>query len=170
MASCMIHAKSLDPSLEVKAISCATHILNHSPHLALDGKTLFEACYNRKPIVTHFRVFNCPAWAKISSKGCKEQSSWPCTFIGYEDNVKAYRLLDPETHQIFVGKHVYFEECSPCLSSSPLRTSYSLEIDSDFSDSASIDSDMWGCIDSYNERSLYQFSPHAYITIVIGQE
>jgi hypothetical protein len=41
MASCMIKAKSLDPALEVKAISSATHILNWSPHPALDGKTPF---------------------------------------------------------------------------------------------------------------------------------
>ena len=38
----------------------------------------------------------------------------------------------------------------------------------DTSDSASTDSDMWGSIDSYSERSLHQFSPHAYIAIVIG--
>ena len=53
MASCMIQAKSLDPSLEVEAISSATHILNRSPHLALDGKTPFEAWCGRKPNVTH---------------------------------------------------------------------------------------------------------------------
>ncbi len=94
----MIHAKSLDPSLKVEAISSATHILNHSPHPALDGKTPFETWCGRKPIVTHFRVFDCPAWAKRSSKGCKAQSFRPCTFIGYEDSVKAYRLLDLETH------------------------------------------------------------------------
>ena len=54
MASCMIQAKSLDPSLEVKEISSVTHILNQSPYPTLDGKTPFEAWYNRKHIVTHF--------------------------------------------------------------------------------------------------------------------
>ena len=32
MESCMIKAKSLAPTLEVEAISSATHILNRSPH------------------------------------------------------------------------------------------------------------------------------------------
>ena len=82
MASCMRKAKSLDPSLEFEEISSATHILNRSPHLALDGKTPFEAWYGRKPNVTHFRVFSCPTWASISSSRCKAQSSCPCTFIG----------------------------------------------------------------------------------------
>ena len=43
MESCMIQAKSLDPSLEVEVITSANHILNRSPHPALDGKTPFEA-------------------------------------------------------------------------------------------------------------------------------
>ena len=98
MESCMIKAKSLDPLLEVKEISNSSHILNRSPHLALDGKTPFEAWCDRKPNVTHFKVFDCPAWANRSSSGCKAKSPWPCTFIGYEDSVKAYRLMDLETH------------------------------------------------------------------------
>ena len=155
MASCMIQAKSLDPSLEVEAISSTTHILNRSPHPALDGKTPFEAWCGRKPIVTHFRFFSCPAWANKSSRGRKTQSSWPCTFIGYEDSVKAYRILDPKTHQIFVEKDVHFEESSPSLSSTPVRTSYSVETDRDSSDSASTDLDTWSSIDSYSERSLH---------------
>ena len=168
MASCMIKAKSLDPALEVKAISSATHILNRSPHPALDGKTPFQAWCGRKPVVTHFRVFGCPAWANRSSRGCKAQFPRPCTFIGYEDSVKAYRLLDPETHQIFVEKDVHFEESSPSLSSNSLRTSYHVETDSDTNDSALTNSDTWGSIDNCSERLLHQYSPHAYIATVIG--
>ena len=82
MASCMIKVKSLDPTLEVKDISSATHILNRSPHLALDGKS-------------HLRVFGCPAWANHSSMICKVPAPHPCTFISYEDNAKAYRPMDP---------------------------------------------------------------------------
>ena len=52
MAICMIKAKSLDPTLEVSA----AHILNRSPHNALDRKTPFEAWCGRKPVVSHFRV------------------------------------------------------------------------------------------------------------------
>ena len=76
--------------------------------------------------------------------------------------------MDPKTQQIFVEKDVHFEESSPSLSSNPLHTSYHVETNSETSDSASIDSNMWGSIDSYSERSLHQYSPHAYIAIVIG--
>ena len=43
MASCMIQAKSLDPSLEVEAIRSANHILNRSPHNVSDGMTPSKA-------------------------------------------------------------------------------------------------------------------------------
>ena len=166
MASCMIKAKSLDPCFEVEAISSASHILNRSPHPSLDGKTPFEAWCGRKPVVSHFRVFGCPAWANISSKSCKVPAPRPCTFIGYEDRMKAYRLMDPETHQIFVEKDVHFEESSPSLSSTPLHTAYTVETDSDFSEGSSSASDSWRSPDSCSPR--HQPTAHAYIATVTG--
>ena len=127
--------KSLDPTLEVEAISSATHILNKSPHPALHVKTPFEAWCGRKLVVSHFRVFGCPTWANLSSRGCKAPTARPCTFISYEDGAKAYKIMGLETHEIFVEKYVYFEESSPSLSSNPLYTSYIVETDSDTSDS-----------------------------------
>lgn len=47
-------------------------------------------------------------------------------------------------------------------------SSYHVEIDSDTNNSPSTNSDMWGSIDSYSERSQHQSSPHAYIATVIG--
>ena len=148
MASFMIKAMSLDTYLEVEAISNASHILNRSPHPALDGKTPFEAWCGRKPVVSHFRVFGCPAWENLSSRSCKALTPRPCTFIGYDDRKKAYQLMDPETHEIFMEKDVHFEESSPSLSSTPLCTSYTMETGSDFRDGSSIDSNTWGSIDS----------------------
>ena len=168
MVSFMIKAKSLDPSLEVKAISSATHILNRSPHPTLDGKTPFEAWCCRKPNVTHFRVFGCPAWANKSCKGYKAQFPRPCTFIGYADSVKAYRLLDPKIHQIFVENDVHFEESSPSLSSNPLHDSYIVETDTDNSDSDSTISLVRDPSDRQRKRSQHKKIPHAYIAIVIG--
>ena len=75
--------------------------------------------------------------------------------------------MDPETHEIFVEKDVHFEESSPNLSSTPLRTSYIVEINSDFSDGSSTDSDSWGSSDSC--ISHHQSNPHAYIAIVTGR-
>ena len=58
----------------------------------------------------HFRVFGCPTWAHISSRECKALPPRPCTFIGYDKSVKAYRLVDPKTREIFIEMNVHFEE------------------------------------------------------------
>lgn len=65
MASCMIHARSLDPSFWAKAISCTGHIRNRVPHKAFDETTPFEAWSGRKRILKHLKVFGYPAWAHI---------------------------------------------------------------------------------------------------------
>ena len=54
----------------------------------------------------HFKVFGCPAWVHISSRECKAPPPRPYNFIGYDDNVKAYRLMDPETHEIFIERNI----------------------------------------------------------------
>ena len=90
--------------------------------------------------------------ANLSSRGCKVLKPRPCTFIKYEDRMKVYRLMDLETHEIFVEKDVHFEECSPNLSSHSLHTSYVVENDDDTNNSALIDSYTLGSIDSYSER------------------
>lgn len=135
MASYMIHACSLDPAFWVEAISCATHIPNRVPHKALQGITPFKAWAGRKSIVRHFRVFGCPAWARIPPHKRKslEPKSHPCIFVGYPEGVKAYRLMDPETHEVFIERNVHFEESSPSLTSLPPPPSSI--VDSDVSDS-----------------------------------
>ena len=82
----------------------------------------------------------------LSSMGTHIFEGMPSTttkalyFIGYEESVKAYRLMDPETHEIFIERNVHFEESLPSLSSNPLHTSYIVETDSDNSDSDSTSS------------------------------
>ena len=102
MTTFMIQHKSLDQVFWAEAMCCANYIQNRSLHKALDGITPFEAWCGRKPVMKHFKVLGCPTWAHISSREYKAPPPRPCTFIGYEDNVKAYRLMDPETHEIFI--------------------------------------------------------------------
>lgn len=69
------------------------HIQNRVPHKALTGITPFEAWAGRKPIVRHFRVFGCPAWARIPPQKCKalEPQSRPCILL---DILRLLRHID----------------------------------------------------------------------------
>ena len=96
MAYCMLHAKSLPQILWVEALNCATYIQNISPHRYVKDKTPYEAWSGLKPKVTHFRIFDSRAWAKIPSEKRKSlhPHSTKCIFVGYPDGVKGYRLID----------------------------------------------------------------------------
>ena len=59
----MLQNKSLDQVYWAEAMNCDNYIQNKSPLKALDGVTPFEAWNGRKPIVKHFKVFNCLEWA-----------------------------------------------------------------------------------------------------------
>ena len=73
------------------------YLLNRSPTRSLDGKMPFEAWYNKKPAVHHFRVFGCIAYMKVVRSHLAKLDPWrlKVVFIGYEPRSKAYRLYDP---------------------------------------------------------------------------
>ena len=136
MTTCMLLHKSLDQVFWAEVMNCENYIQNRSPHKALDGVTPFEAWNGRKPTIKHFRVFGCPAWAQIPPQKCKalEPQSKPCIFFGYVDSHKAYKLMDPETHEIFYDRSVHFEESCPIFTSSTPPSSFIEESDNDDSD------------------------------------
>ena len=42
-----------------------------------------------------------------------DMQSKPCIFVGYPEDFKGYRLLDPETHQSLISISVIFDERPP---------------------------------------------------------
>jgi hypothetical protein len=72
MASFILPAKSLPQRLWDEALNCATYIHNKSPHRSVKDKTPYEAWSGLKTEVTHFRIFDSCAWAKIPSEKRKE--------------------------------------------------------------------------------------------------
>ena len=113
---------------------CANYIQNKSLHKALDEITPFEAWCGRKPSVKHFKVFGCTAWARIPPQKRKalELQRKLCIFVGYPDNLKAYKLMDLETHKIIYKRSVHFEKNCPILARfTPPSSSF---MDSDHSD------------------------------------
>ena len=90
------------------------------------------------------------------------------------DSVQVHSLKDNslvvvakvnENKRLYSFSHFVPKSPSKALS---LCTSYHVETNTDFSDSASTASDMCGSFDSCSEHSLYQSSPPAYIATVTG--
>ena len=86
----------------VEAVNTTVYVLNRAPILAVKDKTLQEAWSGKKPIVEHFRVFGCDAYAYVSDeKRTKlDSKSVKCIFLGYYEGTKCYRLFNPETKKI----------------------------------------------------------------------
>ena len=123
MANCMIQSK-LGLSLQywAEAINCANYIVNRTPTKVLQGITLEEAWSKIKPDVSHFCVFGCEAWAHIPDEK-RQPKSEKCIFVGYSEDVKGYRLLQPHSHDIVIRRDVKFDEnllsCDPNLAGVP---------------------------------------------------
>jgi hypothetical protein len=112
MASCMLHANSLPQRLWAEALNCETYIQNISPHRSVKNKTPYEAWTGLKPEMTHFRIFDSHAWARIHSRKRKalDPQSIECIFVGYPDGVKGYRLIDISLDRLIIERSVQFEE------------------------------------------------------------
>ena len=99
MATFLLHAKHLPPSLWAEAVSCDSYLQNKVPHKSVVGVTPFEALHGYKPNVSHLRVFGSKAWASIplgKRKALQAQSS-ECILLRYAEDAKAYRLMEVAT-------------------------------------------------------------------------
>jgi hypothetical protein len=112
MANCMIQSKGLSLKYWAKAINCENYIVNHTPTKALKNITSEEAWTKIKPYVSHFRVFGSIAWAHIPDEKMKalQPKSEKCIFVGYSEDLKVYRLLQPHCNENIVRRHVIFYE------------------------------------------------------------
>jgi hypothetical protein len=116
MANCMIQSKGLSLQYWVEAINCKNYIVNCIPTKALKNITLEEAWTKIKPDVSHFCVFGSIAWAHILDEKRKalQPKSEKCIFVGYSEDVKGYRLLQPHCNEIIIIRAVKFD-CEPNL-------------------------------------------------------
>ena len=87
--------------------------------MVLKNITPEEAWSSIKPDVSHFRVFGSEAWAHIPDEKHKalEPKSEKCIFVGYFEDVKGYRLLQPNYKEIIIRRDVQFNKnilaCEP---------------------------------------------------------
>jgi hypothetical protein len=111
MARALLKQREMPTVFWGEAVVTAVYILNRSPTKALNGRTPYEACHGRKPVVSHLRVFGCLAFGKeLGHIGKLDDRSTPGVFIGYAEGSKAYRILDPGTQRVCTTRNVVFDE------------------------------------------------------------
>ena len=78
------------------------YLVNRSPSSALEDKIPQEVWIGKKLSLSHLRVFGCDAYVHVpKEKGTKLDSKFEkCSFIGYKDGLKGYKLWNPVTRKV----------------------------------------------------------------------
>lgn len=97
-----------------EAVATASYLLNRSPTKRLWNMTPYEVFNGHKPDVSHLRIFGCEAMAQIPKELRKkwDPKSQKLLMMGYSENRKAYRLINPITKKIIFSRDVKFLEKS----------------------------------------------------------
>jgi len=112
MARCLLKSKGVPGEFWGEAVTTAVYLLNRAQTKSLQGRTPYEAWYNKKPRVHHLRTFGCVVHVKQAGPGISKLSdrSTPMVFIGYEKGTKGYRVYDPLAKKLHISRDVIFEE------------------------------------------------------------
>ena len=112
-ARCMLIASKVNLNLWAAAVNTANYLRNRSPSSALNGKSPYEALFNRLPKISHFKVFGCPAYPlDLNKKGDKfEPNAKPnCIMIGYGESDGIYWVLNKSNGKVFRSRDIKFNE------------------------------------------------------------
>lgn len=110
---CMLQSADLSRAYWAEACNTAIYLKNRAPHRALVNATPEEIWSGKKPDVAHLRVFGCTALVHIPKVSRKklDAKTRRCIFVGYCEESKGYRLIDPANpKKIIKSRDVVFVE------------------------------------------------------------
>ncbi|KAI3742955.1 hypothetical protein L1987_60654 [Smallanthus sonchifolius] len=107
----ILKAMEVPESFWGEAVCHAVYLLNRVPTKGVKRGTPYENWRGRKPTLNHIRVFGCVAHMKKMNQVTKlGDRSIPMVNLGIEEGSKAYRLYNPITKKIAMGRDIIFEE------------------------------------------------------------
>uniref|UniRef100_A0ACD5XBE3 Uncharacterized protein n=1 Tax=Avena sativa TaxID=4498 RepID=A0ACD5XBE3_AVESA len=121
-ARCMLSNAGMHRRFWAEAANTACYLINRSPSIPLEKKTLIEVWSGSPADYSQLRVFGCTAYAHVDN-GKLEPRAVKCIFLGYGSGVKAYKLWNPETKKILLSRNVVFNESVMYHDSLPSNTS-----------------------------------------------
>ena len=112
MTRCLLLEGKLGKEFWVRAMATAVYLRNRCPTSSNDGRSPYEVYFGNKPKLDHVRVFGCLGYnLKRSVKRSKlDNKATKAKFIGYDDNSKAYLMMDTVTQKVIKPRSVTFDE------------------------------------------------------------
>nr|PNR36568.1 hypothetical protein PHYPA_022419 [Physcomitrium patens] len=123
----MLHEAQLSKSYWGEAFTCTTYIQNRLPTKAIPSHTTpFEMWHNKKPDLTHIRVFGSRCYAKIPDplRVKLDGKTEACIFLGYSPVSKGYKVQLLRIGATVVSRDVIFRK-EPAAPSQPVQASRS---------------------------------------------
>lgn len=108
----MLIEANLNDEFWAEAMNTAVYLLNRRPSSSINNKIPFELWYNKKLELKNLKVFGCICYVltpKLQRNKLAPRSS-ERIFIGYDDDYKGYKVIDLETHRIYMSRDVVFNE------------------------------------------------------------
>ena len=90
-------------------LETVVYILNRVPSKSVDV-TPYEIWTNKKPYLSHMKVWGCPTYVKLILLDNLEAKSDKCLFVGYPKETMGYHFYNALEPKVFVSKHVVFVE------------------------------------------------------------
>ncbi|KAK7605374.1 hypothetical protein V9T40_007232 [Parthenolecanium corni] len=107
-ARCLLHQSGLEKTYWDEAIQCAAYQLNRCPNY--ENKIPAELWYGKDVDYSKLKKFGCLVHLLLpkQKRDKFDPVSRKCVMIGYASN--GYRLLDPLTNKVVLGRDVRFDE------------------------------------------------------------
>lgn len=117
----MLQDANLAPNMWSEALRCYQEIHNKLPTAANENFTPYEMFYNRKPSLSHARVFGSIAYVHVLKKNRRPFTSKmvKCIMVGYHSEHIGYRLWNPTSKKIIISRDVKFDERNKAFVQSP---------------------------------------------------
>ncbi|KAA0049915.1 gag/pol protein [Cucumis melo var. makuwa] len=109
MVRSMMSYAQLPSSFWGYAVETAVHILNNVPSKSV-SETPFELWRGRKPSLSYFRIWGCPAHVLVTNPKNLEPRSRLCQFVGYPKETRGGLFFDPQENRVFVSTNATFLE------------------------------------------------------------
>lgn len=110
---CMLIQSGLPEAFWAEAANCASYVKNLSPSRSIHNQIPLEIWRGESIGMTEYerlRVFGCRGWSRVEKQGKFGKRGVECIFLGYEPNVKGYRVWVRNENKVKIVHHVIFEE------------------------------------------------------------
>lgn len=114
-ARTMIYSKNMDLKFWAEAVNTAVFVINRSGTSTIQQKTPYEIWTGKSSKIDFFLPFGCEVFSHIpkEKRSKLNAKSEKCIFVGYDENVKGYRVWNTNRNKIEYSRDVKFISSQP---------------------------------------------------------